>query len=489
MSIEAYWIRLVGLLSVVAVMGCGADEAVNNLSDINAGSSNSGPIIRNLAIVPNPNNDLSCFVSWTTNVPATSAVEFGQSGEYEHRIGDEELVLDHEVFVMGMHADAEYLLKAVSLTPGSTQESSKEVSFTTGALPESVPEGTVAVYDADLAYTGWTLANVYSKDRRFPATAVMYDMSGRAVWCCIPRPEEKANPGLDLSLVDGDHVLFGAARTNDPPVEMSLACEAVWNGPEQPSGNDGQLHHHFEKLPNGNYLTLKKDVRQIDEENVIGDIVIEMNSQYDIVWSWNVWDHLEPGTGDWTHGNSATVDLDEGVAYYNSRHLSMFFKIRRSSGMLGGEIIWSLGEGGDFSADPDAVYPWFERAHDPEVQANGDILIYDNGNRFRGSRVVEYSLDTETMEARIVWEFPGAFETDEWYKDNWYTPYWGDADRLENGNILINAGTDIIGYESRIFEVTPDGIVVWEFVFPSDDEAVFGSYRAERVIPPLIEDI
>jgi len=98
--------------------------------------------------------------------------------------------------------------------------------------------------------------------------------------------------------------------------------------------------------------------------------------------------------------------------------------------------------------------PWIGQ-HDPDVLPNGNILLFDNYGNFAvpegRSRVLEF--DPSTYE--IVWEYPGTPER----------PFDSDIrssqQRLSNGNTLItesNAG--------RIFEVSPDGEIVWEFVNP-----------------------
>ena len=60
----------------------------------------------------------------------------------------------------------------------------------------------------------------------------------------------------------------------------------------------------------------------------------------------------------------------------------------------------------------------------------------------------------------------------------------GDADRLSNGNYLITAGVRGARRQSRVFEVTKDGKVGWEFKLPNDT----GVYRSERLSPlPLVK--
>ena len=102
------------------------------------------------------------------------------------------------------------------------------------------------------------------------------------------------------------------------------------------------------------------------------------------------------------------------------------------------------------------------------------------------SCVVEYRIEEAAKTATLVWEFPGDFTVDPWYRDNWYQLQWGDADRLPNGNVLITAGDRGPGTESRIFEVTKeDGEVVWEFRLGPD----LSIYRSDRITPPLVKAV
>lgn len=97
--------------------------------------------------------------------------------------------------------------------------------------------------------------------------------------------------------------------------------------------------------------------------------------------------------------------------------------------------------------------PWVGQ-HSPHLLANGHILLFDNLGGFierNASRVIEF--DPRTM--AIVWRYAGddvhPFES----------PERSSAERLPNGNTLI---TESEG--GRLFEVTPEGQIVWEFVNP-----------------------
>jgi len=148
---------------------------------------------------------------------------------------------------------------------------------------------------------------------------------------------------------------------------------------------------------------------------------------------------IQENRSEWTHGN-AFVELADGNLLVSFRNISAIIKIERRTG----EIIWKLGA------------PPLSAQHAPTPLSNGNILIFDNGPHrldqvFTFSRVIEVNPATK----EIVWKYQ---EPVPW---NFYSPYISNAQRLPNGNTLINEG--VFG---RFFEVTSEGDVVWEYVNP-----------------------
>lgn len=93
--------------------------------------------------------------------------------------------------------------------------------------------------------------------------------------------------------------------------------------------------------------------------------------------------------------------------------------------------------------------------HDPDILADGNILLFDNYGQFQGpegrSRVIEF----DPRDMRVVWQYGGTREA----------PLESDIrsaqQRLDNGNTLIEESNG-----GRIVEVTREGQIVWEFVNP-----------------------
>jgi hypothetical protein len=110
-----------------------------------------------------------------------------------------------------------------------------------------------------------------------------------------------------------------------------------------------------------------------------------------------------------------------------------------------------------------------DRPHHPSVAPNGNLLVFDNGMSRGFSRVIE--VDPKTKQ--IVWEYraepPARF----------FSYDRGACQSLSNGNVLITESN-----RGRVFEVTRDGTIVWEFFNPdvnSKERSRAAIYRMERI--------
>ena len=100
----------------------------------------------------------------------------------------------------------------------------------------------------------------------------------------------------------------------------------------------------------------------------------------------------------------------------------------------------------------------------------GKILIYNNGNQRPGTDYSTVEIITPPQNGDGSYPVPDSEpygpEVAEWIygnltDENFFSPYLSNAQRLPNGNTLINAGSP--GY---VFEITPDKEVVWEYEIP-----------------------
>lgn len=275
----------------------------------------------------------------------------------------------------------------------------------------------------------------------------------------------KVLPGGNLMLIAEDprHPQFGPLREL-PRNEGGWLYELDWEGNVVWSVEDVGINHDFHRLDNANTIAitltdciLTPDIvaqvkggipgTEINGVEMWSDAVVEINPKGEVVWRWNSHEHmdfdidvicpLEP-RNEWAHMNTSFVCPD-GNILVSCRHTNSVFIIDKKTG----DIIWRL--------DPEV-----QHQHDAQMLENGNIMIFDNGSCRNGigpsrSRVIE--VDPKTN--KTVWQYeadpPGDF----------YSPVQGGCQRLPNGNTLICETT-----WGRIFEVTPDGEIVWEFVNP-----------------------
>jgi hypothetical protein len=456
--------------------------------------------ITNLSVRANPNSVLSAYVSWTTEKAATSKVQFGVGG-MQWEIAHGEATTEHEVLVIGMRAKTEYRIRAIS---GLAEA---ETTFTTGTLPAHIPVAEVVMNDAARAQPGWTLMAVQRGNgepnamSNAPPTAVAYDSEGYPVWYFVNGNMNERGGAILADRTDKG-VLMGPTLSHSP-IEVDWAGNKLWSC-STPTCGGQQVSHHAGKLPNGDFM-VQQDINMMSdhcwEQYTPGsDIPVHSICLSDAV----------TGSGmDWAHGNSITVDLDKDVAYISARWVGII-KMKYSTR----ERLWHLPasyatiHNTRYSPPANMTFvppgSQFSDIHDPEIHDDGTILFFDNGG-YTGriedgnpgnlhSRALEYAIDEEELTATLVWEWPGTFDVDEFYRTDYYVPFWGDADRLQNGNVLIAAGRSGSAPETPVSRVTEiakdDGQVVWELRMPREQGADYGIYRAERVYPlPLVRPI
>ena len=237
--------------------------------------------------------------------------------------------------------------------------------------------------------------------------------------------------------------------------------EVDWQGNAVWEHYDPEHHHDARRTPEGGaiYLTVELmdpglaskvqgGVPGTDAEGMWADVIVEVDADGNRVWEWHAAEHLDPDRhvltfndlrDEWSHGNTV-APLDGDRVMFSFRNISTVGIIDKRSG----EITWQLG---------DTV---LAQQHDPNLLANGNVLIYDNGSHRKHtglpfSRVIEVNPATN----EIVWQYQDSPAY------NFFSPYISGARRLPNGNTLITEG--MFG---RIFQVTPEGEVVWEFINP-----------------------
>ncbi len=294
-------------------------------------------------------------------------------------------------------------------------------------------------------------------------------------------------------------------------------------------------HHDFERegSPTGYYApgldpiieggnTIVLAAKEVERPHIApgvlhGDCILEVNWDGDIVWEWQSVDHFDEmdfseeaknaiyrggrvgaDPYDWVHSNSVSY-LGPNKWYdagderfhpdnfiWDGRHTNTIAVISKETG----KIAWKVGPDYSLTSELRAL-GWIIGLHHAHMipkglPGEGNILVFDNGgaagygapnpgapngrmNAVRDySRVVEF--DPITLE--LVWEYSALkADGDRIRACRFYSRPWSSAQRLPNGNTLICEGAG-----GRLFEVTPEPEIVWEFISPRET-----CYRAYRV--------
>ncbi|MCX7737729.1 MAG: aryl-sulfate sulfotransferase [Candidatus Kapabacteria bacterium] len=250
--------------------------------------------------------------------------------------------------------------------------------------------------------------------------------------------------------------------------------------------------HDFKLLPNGHSLLISYDVKHLDlsqeisdghpDATVIGAVVQELDRERNVVFQWRSWDHIpledcyypiNTQRVDYVHINSVELD-DDGHLLISSRHINQITKINRQTG----EIIWRLGgKGNEFTfinENEDNAPDYFSEQHDARRLDNGNITIFDNGNRHKPehARAVEYELDEINKTAKLIWEYR--------HTPDILSRNQGSTQRLPNGgNVIGWGGSGILNLPS-ITEVTPNNEVAIEVSLPKGVTFGQSTYRAYK---------
>ncbi|MCC6859840.1 MAG: aryl-sulfate sulfotransferase [Bryobacterales bacterium] len=266
----------------------------------------------------------------------------------------------------------------------------------------------------------------------------------------------------------------------------------------------GGFHHDARRLPDGNFLVLASneqiltDVQGPGPVNVIGDEILVLDRDLQVIWVWDAFDHLDTarpavmgencarGAGgcapfyqtdhasDWLHGNSVQFTPD-GNILYSARHQDWLIKIDYRNGEGNGEVLWVLGRWGDFQIDSPDAWPWFSHQHDANFLPgdNSTLVVFDNGNTRRAedatanSRGQVYRLDEINRTATLVLSADLGI----------YSLALGSARPLPNGNFLFVAGWipgETAGSgSSHSLELDPSGQVVYDLYAPTQEYRMF----------------
>jgi hypothetical protein len=361
--------------------------------------------------------------------------------------------------LLGLKANTRYQLEVLLAGPG--EEAVDTLTFTTGSLPDWIPQVTPLGTDTTPGYLTLSI----------PDGPVIVDNSGTVVWYRYDPDATLVNFQAHPS---GQYTSFG--------LENEVRAYRVLDELGRETGRIACVgyvtrFHEVRLLADGRALVMCDDIRPEDLSPYGGSPAAEVNwtvfqlvrTDGTVEWEWHTADHfdisdtaLETLEGvellNLTHGNSIEFDTD-GNYLFSFRNLNEVTKVDAVSG----EVIWRFGgRRSEFEIIGDAKGS-FERQHGVRVVREGEIQLLDNSNQ-PPSRFLRYEIDEANRIASLVWGYVDGPDIQ--------TLVGGSTQVYSDGGGLVS-----FGREGRVVETDAAGNRRWELT-GIEDLYVF---RAERI--------
>jgi arylsulfate sulfotransferase len=464
--------------------------------------------------VTNTANAMVASYSLSLPFPGTWSVAFGLNTNYGRTTNTVTVATGGtaaSVFVAGMLPNTTYHMRATAVLTNGSAGSDVDHTFATGGLPTGIPATLPVTVGTGTPQPGIELLNPIVM--AIPTTVFASDLEGNTIWA-YQYPDRVANSILypPKLLPNGNFMVM--ISPNSYPLdytgsyhirEIDLAGDTIHDltmsslNAALAAGNFGvptlvNFSHDFLALPNGHLLFITNTsvpytglIGYSGTVNVVGDVVVDLDENWNPVWTWSTFDHLNvnrhPWTAmfpDWTHANSLSYSTDDGNFIISLRHQNWVVKVDYQNGAGAGDILWYLGEGGNFSlvggVDPT---DWFYAQHDVTyatqnttgvysltLMDNGDDRIFASGVTCGTagqppclySTVQELQIDETAMTA--------TFQSHQILPTSLYSFFGGNAELLSNGDFEYMLAGLTAG--SQIFEVTPgsEPQTVWNMTMP-----------------------
>ena len=412
--------------------------------------------------VSNTNNPLVAQYSMVVPNGSSVKIEFGPDTSYGLDTWTQNAPSGGgpvNILVAGMRASSTYHMSAVVELPDGQQFQDVDHTFQTGAPPANrIPAITVSQTGNIAPSSGVELLDLVNAAgvTGNPLQAVVTDLQGNVIWYYDIDPDGSTGAlPFPIKLLPNGHFLInatppGSGGTGGPGVllEIDLAgniihsmTTAELNSRLSTAGFNltaQSMHHDFVLLPNGHLIIIVDHTRNFTDlpgypgtTTVLGDALIELDENWQPVWMWDTFDHLDVNRHplafpDWTHSNALTYSPDDGDLLLSLRDQSWVIKIDYQDGKGTGDILWRLGYQGDFTlASGGAPAAWAYGQHDIKITSanssgifnlsmfdNGWIRVMDTNGDLCGSsgqpacysRSVIFQLNEATKTASVLWE-------------------------------------------------------------------------------------
>lgn len=377
-------------------------------------------------------NPLVALYSYQPSAQGMVHVEFGTDTSYGRSTGSTTTPSNGDpvsILVAGMKQSTTYHMRAVVTESDGTVINDQDHTFTTGSFPANVfPQITATTSPGQTPQPGIEMLDATaSATNKNDLEAYAVDLQGNVVWgynfpdrassntivqpiklmpngnllveLSFPSQYVLPNQGVTLTPADESVDLIREINLAGDPVAQITMDQL--NAKLAAAGYNMTLldfHHDVAILPNGHLIAIANMIKPYTNltgysgtTNVLGDVLVDLDQNFNVSWVWSEFDHLDVnrhpiGFPDWTHTNAVVYSPDDGDLLVSMRHQSWIIKIDYQDGKGSGDILWRLGNGGDFTLKGGtSPQDWFYGQHDPGYTPGSasagqfSLAMMDNG--------------------------------------------------------------------------------------------------------------
>lgn len=318
---------------------------------------------------------------------------------------------DHALVLTNLKPKTDYQYRVIS-KKDEKELISKVYDFQTSGYPMWVQDFfQVVAPDSTVVPTEFKKGFVLISRRETPGIIFLLDHKGNIRWY-----HQVNGTGFKTTHFTQNNTILSILGTEEYPtsygdeiLEVSLAGDTLLRL-KKGQGDFKQTIHHEIILNNKNQVvTLNVNTKIMDlsgvggskQDTVKSDGIVVLDRQGKKVWSWSVFDELDPlkdpkilaEKKDWMHANSLNFDKDGNyiISFYNNGQI---WKLDAKTG----KVIWKFGKNGDFKLPAAAV---FDQGHAVHFNKARDLMLFDNGTSRELTRTLIFGLDQVNKTATV----------------------------------------------------------------------------------------
>jgi arylsulfate sulfotransferase len=318
----------------------------------------------------------------------------------------------HRLVLTNLRPKKEYDYRIVTKQEGK-ETKSKSYSFSTPGYPMWIQDFfKVTAPDSSVIPKVFKEGYVLISRRETPGIIFILDYKGDIRWY-----HQVNGTGFKTVHFTQNKTLLSILGTEEYPtsygneiLEISMTGDTLLHLKKGEKDFKETIHHEIILNDQNQIVTLSVQKKIFDlskvggakQDTVKSDGILVLDRQGKKVWSWSVFDELNPiddkkileEKKDWMHANSVSFDKDGNylISFYNNGQI---WKLDAKSG----KVIWKFGRGGDFAISREGI---FDQGHAVHRTSSGELMLFDNGTSKQLSRTLAFKLDETTKKSELT---------------------------------------------------------------------------------------